>query len=505
MIRTLWFALKVAVLVAVAVWIAERPGTVSITWLGYRLDTEVGILLLAIFLLLVAAAGGYYLWRLLRGAPGSMGRGFQSGRRKRGYKALTQGMVAVAAGEADEAARQAKRADSLLDEPPLTMLLSAQTAQLQGDEAAAKRYFTAMLQNPETRFLGLRGLLTQALREGDDARALEYVRQAHDMRPRTPWVLTSLFDLSERCGDLAAAERALSDAAKYKALPAPEAGRKRAVVLLERARAAARDGQEAEALRLAWDANKLAPDLIPATRFLAERLIAGKQARKAGKVLERAWAKGPHPDLAALYLEAQTAAGRAGKDGIERLKRLGNLTSRRADHPESHLALARAALEARLWGEARRHIKDAAGGDGPGDGPGDGLEGMPRESVCRLMADLEEQENNDAAAARAWLTRAAAAPKDPAWVCTNCGAVSPDWSARCGACESFDTLAWQPPPRVLPALLEAPGETAEPAEPAPGTLEPPEIEAPSKPGPKPGAKPEPETKPAQPAPALPAN
>ena len=488
MIRTLWFALKVAVLVAIAVWLAERPGAVSITWLGYRLDTSVGILLLAVFLLLVLAAGGYYLWRLLRRAPGSMGRGFQSGRRKRGYKALTQGMVAVAAGEADEAASHAKRAESLLDEPPLTMLLSAQTAQLQGDEAAAKRYFTAMLENPETRFLGLRGLLTQALREGEDARALDYVRQAHEMRPRTPWVLTSLFDLSERCGDLATAERALSDAAKFKALPAPEAGRKRAVVLLERAQAAAREDRGAEAVRLAWDANKLAPDLIPATHFLAEQLIAKGQARKAAKVLERAWAKGPHPDLAALYLAAQTAAGRAGNDGIERLKRLSGLTARRADHPESHLALARAALEARLWGEARRHIKEAAGEDG--------LEGAPGEAVCRLMAELEEQENGDAAAARAWLSRAAGAPKDPAWVCTNCGAVSPAWSARCGACESFDTLAWQPPPRVFPALLEAP-EAAEAQ--AAGVIEGPEIES----APAPETKPE--TRPGQPAPALPGN
>ena len=46
-----------------------------------------------------------------------------------------------------------------------------------------------------TRFLGLRGLLTQALREDEQGRALELVREAHDMRPRTPWVLPSLFDL----------------------------------------------------------------------------------------------------------------------------------------------------------------------------------------------------------------------------------------------------------------------------------------------------------------------
>ncbi len=439
MIRVLWFAFKLAVLVAVAYWLAERPGEVSIDWLGYRIETSVGILLAAVVLLVGISALVYRAWRFLRRSPRNIGQSYQASRRKRGYKALTQGMVAVAAGEADEAARHARRADNLLDEPPLTMLLSAQTAQLNGDEAAAKRYFTAMLANPETRFLGLRGLLTQALREGDEPQALDYVRQAHAMRPRTPWVLTSLFDLSERCGDLAAAERALESAAKAKVLPAPEAGRKRAVIAMERAQEAARAGDHAAAVAHARTANKLAPDLVPAAALLAEQMIATGQDRKAAKVLERAWSAAPHPDLAALYLTTLKS-----DDGLERLKRLGQLTAKRPDDAESHLALARAALEARLWGEARRHIKDAAGPDG--------LDGTPGESVCRLMAELEERESGDSAAARSWLGRAAGAPRDPAWVCTNCGAVSAQWSARCGACESFDSIAWQPPPRVVPAL-----------------------------------------------------
>ena len=49
-------------------------------------------------------------------------------KRRRGYKALSQGMVAVAAGDAGEAARLARRADGLLNDPPLTLLLSAQAA-----------------------------------------------------------------------------------------------------------------------------------------------------------------------------------------------------------------------------------------------------------------------------------------------------------------------------------------------------------------------------------------
>lgn len=435
MTRVLLFCLKIALLVALAYWLAERPGEVSIAWLGHRLDTSVGLLLVAIAGLAVLAAMVYRFWRFLYRAPRSAGRALETGRRRRGYKALTQGLVAVAAGEAAEAARLAKKADGLLGDPPLTMLLSAQAAQLDGDQAAAKRYFQAMLDDPETRFLGLRGLLTVALREGDREAALTLARQAHALRPNTPWVLTSLFDLSQGAGDLEAAERALTEAAKIKALPAPEAARKRAVLLLERALAARDGGTPGEARKLAGRALRLAPGLVPAGVFLAEDLIASGRGAKAERVLEKTWAAAPHPDLARLYGDT-----RSGETELARLKRLGTLIAGRKAHPESHLALARANLAAKLWGETRRHLTAAAGPEG--------LEGRPREGICRLLAELAAAEAGDDSAARAWLARAATAPADPGWVCGTCGALSDRWDARCGACGTFDGLVWETPPRV---------------------------------------------------------
>jgi HemY protein len=465
--RVLLFCLKAAVLIGLAFWLAMRPGEVSIEWLGYRLDTSVGILILAVAVLAATAALMYRFWRFLLRAPHDLTQRARAGKRQRGYQALTQGMVAVAAGEREEAARWARKADTLLDEPPLTMLLSAQAAQLTGDEAAARRYFTSMLDNEETKFLGLRGLLTQALREGDETRALDLARRAHALRPRTPWVLHSLFDLSQRCGDLETAERALKESVRAKALPRPEAERKHAVLLLERALSARREGaarREGEAsaagdgaagdgaaLDLAREARKLAPELIAASALFAELLIEADDKRKAARAIEEAWAVAPHPELARLYLLA-----RPNQDSIERLKTLGRLAERNRSHPETHLARARAALEARLWGEARRHLEAAAG-------PG-GLEGDPRESVCRLMAELEEEERADAEAARAWLSRAAGAARDPGWVCAACGALAEAWSARCGKCRAFDALAWTAPPHVAlsatPTALEAPAESA---------------------------------------------
>src|SRR5262249_61185438 len=97
------------------------------------------------------------LWRLLTRSPRQFALARADNRRRKAYRALTQGMVAVAAGDAGEARRQAKLAGTLLNDPPLTLLLAAQAAQLEGDERAAEKYFRAQPDRPEDAFLGPRG------------------------------------------------------------------------------------------------------------------------------------------------------------------------------------------------------------------------------------------------------------------------------------------------------------------------------------------------------------
>jgi HemY protein len=432
--RGLIFFLKLAVLVAVAVWLAERPGDVTITWQGYRLDTTFGMLLLAILILCAAAVIGYRVWRNVTRAPVEVGRLFRGRRHARGYQALTQGMVAVAAGEPEEARRFARKADGLLDNPPLTHLLSAQAAQLNGEDGVAREHFRAMLEDPETKFLGLRGLFRQAQREGDLQEALAFVRQARDIRPETPWVLTALFDLGVKTGDLDTAIEAVRDMQRYNRLTKAEAKRRRAVLLTQKAQKAEAAGQTDAARDAAKSACELAPDLPPAARLWAEMQLAAGDRRRAARTLENAWAAQPHPDLVEPYLRA-----RKTETAAARYRHLHKMTDRNPGHRESELALARTAMEASLWGEARKHLTKA-GGD------------RPSESICRLMSTLAERESGDQETARAWLLKAAEAPPDPAWVCNGCGAVAAAWHATCPNCDAFDSFAWRAPQRPLDAL-----------------------------------------------------
>lgn len=432
MIRfTVTIIAALAIVVAAAIWFSDRPGMVSIEWQGWLIEMSVGRFVLATAIVLAGALIVIGFFRAIGHVPGRIRESLRTSRRERGYRALTQGMVAVAAGDPDEANRQARRADVLLEEPPLTMLLSAQAAQLNGDEEAATRYFNGMLERPETAFLGVRGLLIQAQKNNDRRGALEYAERAYQLQPKTPWVLTTMFDLQIAEGRWRAALATLEQAVKRRAVSAEAARDRRATVLLGCSGEAEAAGDSAEALKFAKRANTLAPEFLPAVLRTADLMVRAGKPRPATRMIQDAWARTPHPDLARLYGDIE----KAGSDELKRVKRFERLLSFNAEHAESHIALAEAALAAELWGEARNHLEKAAGDN-------------PAARVCRMMADLEERSGENPDAVRTWLLRASDAPPDPAWVCGDCGAAWGDWTPVCGNCQALGTLAWEPPARA---------------------------------------------------------
>lgn len=434
MLRALAYVVSLVVLVGLAVWLADHPGNVSLEWQGWRIDTSMAVLAFAVALIAAVTAVLYRIWLFVRRAPGRMTGARREGRRRRGYLALTRGMVAVAAGDTVEARRQMRRADGLLGDPALTMLLSAQALQLAGDEQAAEKFFHAMLARPETEFLGLRGLITQALKRDDTTQARELAGRAFRLQPGSDWVAAQLFDLEVRAGAWKAAHDTLDRAAKSGLVTAAERTTRATALDFQMAMERLDGGDGRAALKLLRRVHDAAPGFAPAAIRLARIELDGGHQGRAASLIERAWTAAPHPDLADAYWRA-----RGADDALARVKAAQRLARSHPDHRESHLIIAEAALEAHLWGEARHHLARAAGD-------------APSARVCRRMAELEEAERDDLAAARGWLLRATLADPDPAWVCGDCGHAQADWTARCGHCGAFARFAWQTPSHVTRLL-----------------------------------------------------
>ncbi len=423
--RLFTFLLLTGLVVAGVVWLADRPGEVTIHWQGWRVDTTVPMLLAALVTLLLAFAAVGRLGWLLVGAPGRFFDARRASRMRKGYLALSDGLAAVAAGDGRNAHRLAHRADKLLGDPALTGLLTAQAARLSGDADEQRNRFDAMTARPETAFLGHHGLMELALKQGDRVGARAAAGRAFALQPAAAGLAATLADLQIEAGLWAEAELTLATARRHDCLPAPDLARRRAVVLHARALDADKAGPGSDALGLAQDALAIDPGFVPAA-ILAARLHrrAGKP-RKATALILDSFRRAPHPDLV-----AEWAALGEGEPALDRVKRMQKLIEANPAAADGHVALAEAALEARLWGQARTHLDRA-------------MTERPSRHALDLLARLERDERKDEAAALAWLAKATTLGPEPAWTCGACGRAAAAHSLACPACGAVGRLEWR--------------------------------------------------------------
>jgi HemY protein len=478
--------------------LADRPETASLTFNHVQYSVKLVWAVVAVIVLvgLLMLIIGLLRW-LLR-SPGNVAGFFRTRRRSKGFNAVTQGMIAVGSGDVRRAQKQAGDAERILGKEPLALLLRAQASQLSGDRAGAETAFRAMLREPETKPLGLRGLFVEARRRGDAHAARQLAAEAVKTSPSLPWAGTALLEFQSVEKDWAGALSTLARNADHRLIDKETAKRHRAVLLAARAiDQSERDRAAAKASAL--EALKLAPGLVPAAVLAAKLLSEGNDIRKAAKVLEKTWRLQPHPDIAEAYMNV-----RLGDSARDRYARIQHLSAQMAGNPEASVALARAALSARDFSVARASLSPL-------------LASGATERVCLLMAEIEEAENGATGKVREWLSRAVRAPRDPVW--TADGVVSDVWLPVSPVTGRIDAFEWKTPVERLgapvtsysddvladidepeqPRLVEAPAPVVESAattaEAAPTPIEPTKVEV---------LKPEPlKTPPRRPPPPMP--
>jgi HemY protein len=435
-------------LLFVALYFAYNPGGVTLNWLGYRIDMHIGAALFLVALAFLVLQFLAWLFGAILRTPQSLSNVRSNSRKAKGYRALTRGLTAVAAGDPTEARRQAKIAHDLLGEPPLTLLLAAQAAQLTGDETSAERYFDRLTQAPETALLGLRGLTMGALKRGDEETALTYAEKASAVAPQAAWAAETAHNLQVKSGKIEAATHSLNQLSRAGGMPPKAAQRRRAALLTEQARRilAGEGGDATRALALAREAVKLTRDnpgeFVPARLVLCRSLLRQGKAREAAKLIEQVWDDAPHAALGRFYLEAV-----GGDTPLDRAQRVQKLVKQNPDHAESHRIGADAALTARLWGEARKHLERLADLEQAGANDLGGLSA----DTCRRMARLEAGEHGAGSSGeRQWLDMAAEARGGADWVCESCGTLgaggpeAAGWQLCCPRCDAIDGLVWRP-------------------------------------------------------------
>ncbi|MGN6550464.1 MAG: heme biosynthesis HemY N-terminal domain-containing protein [Pararhizobium sp.] len=441
MIKLLIYIVVVLILGAGFAWLADRPGDLLITWQGREIEMSLVVGAAFVVALVVAILIVVGIVRAIVASPRTARRYFRGRKRDRGYQALSAGLLAAGAGDAAKARAMNKRTQGLLsaDREPLIHLLEAQTALIEGDHAAARAKFESMVDNPETRDLALRGLYLEARRLNADEAARHYAEQAAGTAPHLPWAAQAALEFRSREGKWDDALRLLEKQRMARVVDKADADRKKAVLLT--ARAIDRlDGNPRGAREDALEALRLAPDLVPAAVTGARALFREDNLRKGSKVLEKAWKREPHPEIAETYVRA-----RIGDSVLDRLRRAEKLEALKPNHIESLLVVSRAALDAGDHARARAKAEAAA-------------RQQPREGVYLLLADIEEAETGDQGRVRHWLGQALRAGRDPTW--TADGYVAERWAAVSPVTGRLDAFVWRVPVEQLAGpVVEASGES----------------------------------------------
>ena len=442
MIRTLFFFTQLALLIGVTVWSINNPGTVTLEWQNYVMEAHIGVfigLTLLSFLLLFLTAR---FFELIKATPGRVTHFWQKRRARKGYRALTKGMVAVAAGNAEEARKQAEQASHMVDEQPLILMLAAQAAQINGDAKGAEYYYQTMLDRPETKFLGLRGLMIHARRAGDLQQARDYSEQAFKMDRSSPWVIRAMFDLNLRIGDFEKAQIALKESVKNNLVDDAQYKRYQALLTFEQAMNNPIDDTKKETLFK--KAHRLSPEVVVIAAHLGAHYKNTGKVQKAQSTLLEAWGIFQQPTLANIYLSTFDSSPQSQFDAAY------NLYHKVPTSEESLILMATHALDAKKWEKAEEFL-----------GKLFTVNGSPCVRACQLKARFYDEKEGNLSTARHWLKEAAQAV-DSVWSCRNCDIIKGHWDAFCPNCETFDAFRWEKAARTtstLDGIVDASGNT----------------------------------------------
>ncbi len=440
LVKVLIFVVAIAGLTLAAGLMADTGGGIRVEAAGWEFTLGplqaviAGLVLIAVVWLLFKIVGlALATLHFLNGDETAISRYFDRNRERKGYRALSEGLMALASGEHRLAMNRAQAAEKLLGKPELTTLLVAQAAEAAGDKTRATEAYKRLLGDDKTRFVAVRGLLKQRLAEGDTETALKLAEKAFELRPKHAETQDLLLKLQSEAGDWSGARATLGAKLKTGALPKDVYRRRDAVLALQEASTVLHEGSSIEAREAAIEANRRSPDLIPAAAMAARGYIEKGDKKNAARVLKKAWEVLPHPDLAAAFAEMEPDDTPA-----DRLKRFKPLLAMRPEADETKLLHGELLVATEDFPAARRALGDLA-------------ERHPTQRALALMAAIARGEGADDAVVRDLIGKALAAPRGPQWCCDKCQAVHSSWHPVCDNCGGFDTLSWREPPNSAPA------------------------------------------------------
>ncbi len=434
MILLLQRTLVLLLAAAIIAWVLTLDGHIQVVIFGQWIEAPIGLVVIVL-----VAAGILWrqvgrAWRWIWRDPARTGRAVE--------RALARGHVAAAAGRVDDSLKSAVKAGrSASGLSVAARILAAETAEAAGRADLAADAYDALAADPATRFLGIKGQLRLALAAQDTARARPLAEEAFNLEPGSAVGADALIALAAAQGDFADAARVVDRALRAGAIDRGIAKRRRALLCYAEAEGLYAQGtlspsERRRARDLAVEAVELARDMPPFAIAAAKAEFDAGSLDMALRILSDAFTARPHPDL----VRALSELGPTAAPSLLRA-RVDAMTRNRPRHVETHLALARVALDADEFSSARDHLAPLLTPQAQSGPKGLSM----RASLLMARLAREGRVGSDPAARReaaSWIAQAETGPRDDVWHCRTCGDIQQFWRPTCPRCGGLDSFDW---------------------------------------------------------------
>ncbi len=423
MIKKIIYLIILSLVVAFFVsWLVDQEGNTVIYWQNWEIEISTNVF---IGLLIFSAILIIFLDRTIRmilNWPAWLSHNWKLRRKISGERALSLGMIALAASDFPEAKKQAKKAEKLIGSGVLPDLLSAQASHGSGDRKAALRYFTNLSSNKDTSYFGYIGLMKLFQLQGKYNASVKSAKSALKIKPKSSQASAMLLDYELSRKNWIGCLEHLNILCKYNSND--RTGPKNPKLLashicLQISKSKKETNKEIEWLRKAIE---WCPNFIEANIRLSKAEFQRRNFKKSISYLETAIKILPHSDLADELVKITD-----DNDG-QFVARLSNLAKYSNFKDEGLLLVSEVALNKGIWASASSFLEQVS-------------DSGKTNKYYILQARLAEERNLPEAREQA-MRKAAIAPRGGGWKCENCGSNLIKWMMECPSCKTMGQVNW---------------------------------------------------------------
>lgn len=393
MIKFIFFIVTLITLSIATYWLSQNTGNLNLNIFGYELETSVtyAVLILAIgftlfHLLLIL------LYRILRIPSAIMG--ILAERKKRGlHEKICEAFILSVTQNAAKLSKLAHSLESIALPDKLKTLIYYFAAQTSGNYLMARERLQELTKYADTRSLGFNGLINLALAQSEFSIAINYAEELWKSQKEylsaklmaKTYILAGKWDKLAEFADSFRSGGILGKDKKNTLL---------ALAKFMQAKELMNAGDFTQAHDEAALACKLLDNIAPLTILFATIKMRQNNWKSALAVIEKSWGNNPSQALSQLVFNIQSKM--RSEKFIDIARHIASLAPM---HYESHLLLARAALEMDQYDLASQEI-------------GEALSEGHKVRACQLMAEFCMRTHGNNTEALSWLHYAAQSKND---------------------------------------------------------------------------------------------